>query len=105
MTVTLYVAGVPDVQLRVEVWGEVTNVIFAGVSVHASPVGAEAEDVSEMVPVNPLTAFIEIVEVPGVPANCWAGIALAVMVKSTTVKVIAEVACDNVPSVPVTMTV
>ena len=101
----MYVAGVPDAQLRVDVCGEVTNVIFTGVSVHASPVGAEADSVSEMVPVNPLTAFTAIVEVPGVPANCWAGIAPAVMVKSTTVKVIVAVVCDSVPSVPVTMTV
>ena len=92
-------------QLRVEVCGESPNVTLVGESVHVNPVGVEAETVSETVPVRPLTAVIVTVDVPDAPASTWAGVAPADMVKSTTVNVIAAVVCDNVPSVPVTVTV
>jgi hypothetical protein len=106
VTVTVYVAAVPDVQLRVEVCGEVPKVTLVGVRVHVSPVGVEAETVSATVPVRPLSAASEIVEVPEEPASIWAGeTAPAVILKSTTLNVIAAVVWDNVPSVPVTVTV
>ena len=92
-------------QLRVEVCGEVPNVTLVGESVHVRPAGVDAETVSPTVPVRPLTAVTVIVEVPVAPANTWAGVAPAAIVKSTTVKVMAAVVCDSVPSVPVTVTV
>ena len=98
--------AVPDVQLRVEVCGDVPNVTLVGMSVHVRPAGVEAETVNATVPVKPLTAVTVIVEVPEAPARIWAGeTAPAAIVKSTTVKVIAAVVWLRAPSVPVTVTV
>ena len=79
---------------------------LVGVRAHVSPAGVDADAVSATVPVRPLTAVTVIVDVPDEPASIWAGdTAPALIVKSTTVNVIAAVVCDNVPSVPVTVTV
>jgi hypothetical protein len=69
VTVTVYVAAVPDVQLNVDVCGEVPKVTLVGDSVHVRPAGVEAETVRATVPVNPLTAVTVIVEVPDAPAS------------------------------------
>ena len=90
----------------VEVCGLVPNVTLVGVRVHVSPAGVEAETVSAIVPVRPLSAVTVMVDVPDAPARIWAGdTAPAAIVKSTTLKLIAAVVWDNVPSVPVTVTV
>jgi hypothetical protein len=99
------VFAVPEVQLRVEVCGEVPKVTLVGVRVQVRPAGVEADTVRATVPVKPLTAVTVIVDVPDAPAKTWAGVAPAAIVKSTTVKVIAAVVWDSVPSVPVTVTV
>ena len=84
--------AVPEVQLRVEVCGEVPKVTLVGVRVHVRPAGVDAETVNATVPVRPLTAVTAIVEVPDAPASIWAGdTAPAAIVKSTTVKVMAAV--------------
>jgi len=89
VTVTVYVAAVPDVQLRVEVCGEAPNVTLVGDRVHVRPAGVDAETVSPTVPVRLLTAVTVIVDVPEDPARIWAGdTAPAAIVKSTTWKVI-----------------
>ena len=105
VTVTVYVAAVPDEQPRVEVCGDVPKVTLVGDSVHVKPAGVDADTVRATVPVKPLTAVTVIVEVPDAPAKTWAGVAPADMVKSTTVNVIAVVVWLRVPSVPVTVTV
>jgi hypothetical protein len=88
----VYVAAVPEVQLRLEVCGELPKVTLVGVRVHVKPAGVEADAVSDTVPVRPLTAVTVIVEVPDAPARIWAGETVpAAIVKSTTVKVIAAV--------------
>jgi len=84
----LAVAAVHD---SVEVCGEAPKVTLVGDRVHVSPAGVEAETVKATVPVKPLTAVTVMVDVPEAPANIWAGVAPAVIVKSTTVKVIAAV--------------
>jgi hypothetical protein len=92
VTVTVYVAAVPDVQLSVEVCGEVPKVTLVGVRVHVNPAGVDADAVSDTVPVRPLTAVTVIVEVPEDPARIWAGETVpAAIVKSTTTNVIAAV--------------
>ena len=58
---------------------------------HVRPAGVDAETVSETVPVKPLTAVTVIVEVPDAPANTWAGVGPAAIVKSTTTNVIVAV--------------
>ena len=79
---------------------------LVGESVHVRPVGAEADTVSDTVPVKPLTAVTVIVELPEAPANIWTGdTAPAAIVKSTTLNVMAAVVWESVPSVPVTVTV
>ena len=55
------------------------------------PAGVEADTVKDTLPVKPLTAPTAIVEVPVAPANTWAGVALADIVKSTTMNVMAVV--------------
>jgi hypothetical protein len=99
------VFAVPELQDSVEVCGEAPNVTLVGDSVHVSPAGVDADTVRATVPVKPLTAVTVMVEVPVAPANTWAGVAPAAIVKSTTTNVIAAVVCDRVPSVPVTVTV
>ena len=84
--------AVPDVHDRIEVCGLVPNVTLVGVRVHDRPAGVEAETVNATVPVRPFRAVTVIVEVPDPPARIWAGdTAPAIIVKSTTVKVIAAV--------------
>ena len=83
--------AVVELQLSVDVCGLVPNVTLVGESVHVSPAGVDAETVRATVPVRPLTAVTDIVDVPDAPANTWAGVAPAPIVKSTTVKVIAAV--------------
>ena len=81
------------------------KVTLAG-KVHVSPAGVETDVARLTVPVSPLTAATVMVDVPDAPAKIWAGeTAPAAIVKSTTTNVIVPVACDNVPSVPVTVTV
>lgn len=84
--------AVPEVQLRLEVCGEVPNVTLVGVRVHVSPAGVEAETVKATVPVRPLSALTVMVEDPEDPARiCVGDTAPALIEKSTTVKVIAAV--------------
>ena len=79
-------------QLAVEVCGLVPKVTLVGLKVHVSPAGVDTDAESATVPVNPLTAVTVTVEVPDAPARIWAGVeALAAIVKSTTLKVIAAV--------------
>jgi hypothetical protein len=76
----------------VEVCADVPNVTLVGESVHVRPAGVDEETVKPTVPVKPLTAVTVIVEVPEEPASIWAGLtAPAVIVKSTTLNVIAAV--------------
>jgi hypothetical protein len=92
VTVTVYVFAVPDVQLRVEVCGEVPNVTLVGVRVQVRPAGVEAETVNATVPVRPFNAVTVIVEDPEAPASIWAGLTVpTAIVKSTTLNVIAAV--------------
>jgi hypothetical protein len=80
-------------------------VTLAGIE-HVKPAGVEADTARMTVPVRPLTAVTVIVEVPEPPANIWVGdTAPAAIVKSTTWKRMAAVVRDNVPLVPVTVTV
>ena len=83
--------AVPELHESVEVCGDVPNVTLVGDKVHVRPAGVEAETVKLTVPVSPLTAVTVIVDVPVAPANTWAGVAPAAIVKSTTTKVIAAV--------------
>ena len=84
--------AVPDVQLRLEVCGEVPKVTLVGVRVQVRPAGVEVETVNATVPVNPFSAVTVIVEVPDPPASIWAGVtAPAEIEKSTTTKVIVAV--------------
>ena len=93
-------------QLNVDVCGLVPKVTLVGVRVQVRPAGVDAETVRATVPVRPLTAVTVMVDVPEAPARIWAGETVpAAIVKSTTVKVIAAVVWDRVPSVPVTVTV
>ena len=90
----------------VEVCGEGGKVTLGGVSVQVRPAGVDADTDRLTVPVRPFTAVTVIVDVPDEPARIWLGeTAPAAIEKSTTVNVIAAVVCDNVPSVPVTVTV
>ena len=84
--------AVPDVQLRVDVCGEVPKVTLVGVRVHVRPAGVDAETVNATVPVRPLTAVTVTVDVPEAPAKIWAGETVpAAIVKSTTTNVIVAV--------------
>ena len=83
--------AVVELQLSVEVCGEVPKVTLVGDNVQVSPAGVEADTVRATVPVRPLTAVTVIVEVPVAPASTWAGVAPAAIVKSTTVNVITAV--------------
>ena len=90
-----------EVQLRpaAELGGTGT---VKGVKVkHVRPGGFVS--VSVIVPMNPLTALTVIVEVALIPARTPGG-DVAVIVKSVTWKA-AVVECDNVPLVPVSVTV
>ena len=90
-------------QFNVAVCGDVPNVTLAG-RVQVKPAGTESVRVT--VPVNPFSAVTVMVEVPEPPARIWAGVtALAEIVKSTTWKMMLAVVWDNVPLVPVTVTV
>jgi hypothetical protein len=82
---------VPELQERVEVCGEVPKVTLVGDRVHVRPAGVDTEAVKATVPVSPLTAVTVIVEVPDAPAKTWAGVAPALIVKSTTTNVIVGV--------------
>ena len=78
-----------EVQLRLDVCGEVPKVMLIGVSVHVRPAGVEAETVNETVPVRPFRAVTVIVVEPDAPANIWLGLtAPAAIEKSTTWKTI-----------------
>jgi hypothetical protein len=104
LTVTVNaVVHVPPA-VRVEVLG-VGNVTLVGDSVLVQPAGGVVVIERAMVPVKPLIAFAVIVSVE-VPGGTKLTVdELAVRLKSTTWKVIAVVVCDNVPSLPVTVTV
>ena len=81
-----------ELQLRVAVCGDVPNVTLAG-RVQVKPAGVEAETARLTVPVRPLRAVTVMVEAPDDPASIWTGdTAPAVIVKSTTTKVIVPVA-------------
>lgn len=79
---------------------------LVGDRVHVRPAGVDADTVRATVPVKPLTAVTVIVDVPEDPASIWVGdTAPAAIEKSTTLKLIAAVVWESVPSVPVTVTV
>ena len=81
----------PELHESVEVCGDVPKVTLVGDNVHVRPAGVDADTVRPTVPVRPLIAASEIVEVPVAPASVWAGVAPAEIEKSTTMKVIAAV--------------
>ena len=84
--------AVPEVQLSVEVCGEVPKVTLVGDRVQVRPAGVEADTVRATVPVRPLTAVTVTVDVPEAPARTCAGdTAPAAIVKSTTTNVIVAV--------------
>ena len=83
--------AVPELHDSVDVCGDVPNVTLVGDRVHVRPAGVDADTVRATVPVRPLTAVTVIVDVPVAPANTWAGVAPAVIVKSTTTNVITAV--------------
>ena len=77
--------------------------MLVGDKVQVNPAG-ETVDVNATVPVKPFTGATVIVEVAVAPARAVTLVGLAVTVKSVIVKVtVAE--WDNVPLVPVTVTV
>ena len=102
VTVTVKVPVVVPEHDSVEVW-DAPRTTLVGLNVHVKPAGDTA-DVNVTVPVNPLTGATVIVDVPEPPEANVKLVGLAAMVKSLTVKVtVAE--WDNVPLVPVTVTV
>ena len=70
------------VQDSAEVW-EAPSTMLVGESVHVRPAG-ETDDVSDTVPVNPLTGATVIVEVAATPTLTLAVVGLAVTLKSVT---------------------
>ena len=88
----MYVFATVALQDNVAVCGEVPKVTLAG-KVQVKPVGVEAETARFTVPVRPFSAVTVMVEAPDDPASIWTGdTAPAVIVKSTTTKVIVPVA-------------
>ncbi len=83
---------------------EAPSITLVGVKVHVNPVAGDTVEVSETVPVNPLTAVTVIVDVPDAPATTVTLVGLAVTVKSRIVTVTVAV-LDREPLVPVTVTV
>lgn len=61
--------AVPEVQLRLELCGDVPNVILVEMRLHVRPVGVERETARATVPVRPLRAFTVIRDVPKPPAS------------------------------------
>jgi hypothetical protein len=81
-------------------------VTLVGDSVHVSPAGVDADDVSDTVPVRPFRAVTVIVDVPDAPASIWLGLtAPAAIEKSTTWNVISPVEWVDPSPVTVTVTV
>jgi hypothetical protein len=81
-------------------------VTLVGVRVHVRPAGVDTDTVKPTLPVKPFTAVTVMVEVPEAPARiCVGDTTPAAIVKSTTWNVMAAVAWDKVPLVPVTVTV
>ena len=92
-----------EVQERISVFGEAPRTILDG-SVQVKPKGVERETDVFAVPVGPLTPMIVIVDDPVPPARIWVGLTvLAVIVKSTTVKVSGAVVWPSIPALPVTV--
>ena len=85
----------------------VGRVTLAGDTVAAQPAGVVEVIVSAIIPVNPLTAFAEMVEVPVLGAVYVMVVGLALRAKSVTWNSIAEVVWvkAGVVLVPVTVTV
>jgi hypothetical protein len=90
------------VQDSVEVW-EAPSTMLVGLRVQVKPAG-ETDEVSETVPVNPLTGATVIVDVAVPPTVVVTLVGLAVTVKSWTTNVTVAV-CESEPLVPVTVTV
>ena len=61
--------AVPDVQLRLEVCGDVPKVTLGAIRVQVRPTGVEADTESVTVPVSPLAVVTVMVEVPAAPAR------------------------------------
>ena len=61
--------AVPDVQLSVDVSGDVPKTTLVGDNVQVRPAGVDADTVRATVPVRPFTAVTVIVEVPDAPAR------------------------------------
>ena len=102
VTVTVNVPLLGELHDRVEVPDP--PVTLVGVRVQVRPPVGDTVAVSATVPVNPLTGAMVIVDVPAWLTLTATLVGLATIVKSVTVKVtVAE--WDNVPLVPVTVTV
>lgn len=104
LTVTVNATVHVPPAVRVDVLG-VGSVTLVGDNVLVQPDGGVEVIVRVMLPVKPLIALAVIVEVDVPGGTKLTVVGLAVRLKSTTWKVIAAVVCDNVPSVPVTVTV
>ena len=102
--VTVKLCAVEQPAVRVAVFG-VGSVTLDGEIVAVQPLGTVDVTARPMVPVKPLTAFAVIVEVPVPPAVKLMLVGLEVRLKSVTWNSMLAVACDSVPSVPVTVTV
>jgi hypothetical protein len=104
VTVTLKLVAVVHPAVRVAVFG-VGRVTEAGDIVAVHPLGTTEVTDSEMLPVNPLSAFALMVEVLVFGAVYVMLVGLELRLKSTTWKRIVAVVCVRVPLVPVTVTV
>ena len=102
--VTVKVVAVAQPAVRVAVLG-VGRVTLAGEMVAVHPAGIEEVTARLMLPVKPFCALAVIVDVPVLPAVKLMLVGLEVRLKSVTWKRMLGVVWDNVPSVPVTVTV
>jgi hypothetical protein len=103
--VTTNVPSLLDVHDRMAVCGDEPNVTLGG-NVQMRPVGFEGETDRVTSPVNPfrpVTVMVWVTELPVSPLRLTGE--EGSMVKSTMWKSIADVECERLPSVPVTVTV
>ena len=93
-----------ELQLKVVVCGEPPSVTLRG-SVHVNPDGVDVETARVIVPVKPLTAASEIVEVPEASGRiCVGETTPAEIEKSTIWKRTVGSVWARLPLVPVTVT-
>ncbi len=104
VTVTTKLPSPLERHERVAVCGDAPNVTLAG-SVQVRPAGVEAETERATSPANPfrpVTVMVWVSESPVLPLRLTGEDGS--MVKSTTWNSIADVECERLPSVPVTVT-